>query len=306
VAQIEAAVDMATEAGCQVVGLGGYTSIVTDNGRAVASRDIAVTTGNSLTVGMGLAALEEGARGLGLELGRSTLGVVGAAGNIGQVYARMMARKVGRVILVGRSNDQRLGHLADTIVAEALAEGRSAAHPTGLAAALQGTRLRAGWTAGAPVAGLYTALAAELGAGCPLVVTDALEALQGCQLIVTTTNSARPLVRPEHLGEGPVVICDLAVPADVDPRVETERPDVLVIKGGLVQVPNRPDFRLSALPLPEGLAFACMAETMLLGLMGFHAPFSLGPVEPQRVQQAMTWADLNGFRLAGFKQGRSF
>ncbi|MFP5502808.1 MAG: aminotransferase class III-fold pyridoxal phosphate-dependent enzyme, partial [Candidatus Sericytochromatia bacterium] len=57
---VEEAVAKAREAGCQVVGLGGYTSIVTDNGRRIGEGGVAITTGNSLTVAMGLEALTTG------------------------------------------------------------------------------------------------------------------------------------------------------------------------------------------------------------------------------------------------------
>ena len=115
-----------------------------------------------------------------------------------------------------------------------------------------------------------------------------------------------PLIRPEHLAEGPVVICDISVPEDVSPEVAIARPDVLVIKGGLVAVPNDPTFQVGGIPLPDGHAFACMSETMLLGLMGVREHFSYGPVVPEKVRQAMAWAELNGFELGGFKTDRSY
>jgi predicted amino acid dehydrogenase len=125
-------------------------------------------------------------------------------------------------------------------------------------------------------------------------------------VIVTASNSAPPLIYPRHLGQGPIVVCDISVPEDVAPEVATERPDVLVLKGGLVAIPHDPAFHIGGIPLPEGHAFACMSETLLLGLMGAREHFSFGPVVPEKVRQAMAWAEVNGFELGGFKVDRSY
>ena len=60
-------VEKARQAGCSIVGFGGYTSIVTRNCRLVPNSDIALTSGNSLTVVAALDALELAANRLGIE-----------------------------------------------------------------------------------------------------------------------------------------------------------------------------------------------------------------------------------------------
>jgi acetylornithine/succinyldiaminopimelate/putrescine aminotransferase/predicted amino acid dehydrogenase len=310
---IQQAVYKAHEAGCQVVGLGGYTSIVTDNGRRlVAPPGVAITTGNSLTVGMGIAALRRGALELGIPIATSSLGVVGAAGNIGAVHARILAAEVPRLVLVGRQGGSRLAGVAAAIYADAFAAIESSNELGGVALAIANTevvaklratpreaRTRLGET-------LAEGLASELGSLVPVIITNDPAALRGCALIVACSNSANPVILPEHLASGPVVICDLSVPADVDESIEQVRPDVLVIRGGLVAIPGDADFHIGGIPLPRGHAFACMSETLLLGLMGVRDHFSQGPVIPAKVKQAMAWADVNGFRLGSYKQNRSF
>lgn len=306
---VDEAVAKARAAGCQVVGLGGYTSIVTDNGRRVTERGVTLTTGNALTAGMGMAALRQGAAAQGIALSAATLGVVGAAGNIGAVYAEMMAEEVGRLVLVGRENNPRLAHVAARIYESALARA-ARGDLGGIARAIATTRVAADWPTRPPEErtseALVAAFAAELGAAAPVVVTEDLGRLRECRLIVTASNSARPLVHPEHLGPEPLVICDIAVPEDVAPEVESARPDALVIRGGLVAVPHDPEFRIAAVPLPDGQSFACMGETLLLGLMGVRDHFSYGPLAPAQVRQAMAWAALNGFELGGYKRERSY
>jgi len=84
------------------VGFGGFTSIVAHNCKRITTPGAALTTGNSLTVGMGLLAIKQAARELGIDLRQSRLAVVGATGNIASTYAEMIAPQVGEVVLVGR------------------------------------------------------------------------------------------------------------------------------------------------------------------------------------------------------------
>lgn len=310
---IESGVAKAKEAGCQVVGLGGYTSIVADNGKRLTTQGVTLTTGNSLTVGMGLAAMRHGARERGIAMETACLGVIGATGNIGSVYARMMAEEVPRMVLVGREAGSRLKQVATRLYEEAFGRLVAGAPATGIAAVLAGSpgvaallALPAGAREERLGERLMEVLAAELGEAAPIRITSDVAELRDCQLIVTASNSAPPLIFPEHLGAGPIVICDISVPEDVAPAVGVERPDVLVLKGGLVAVPNDPGFHIGGIPLPEGHAFACMSETLLLGLMGAREHFSYGPVVPEKVKQAMAWAELNGFKLGGFKTDRSY
>lgn len=71
------------------------------------------------------------------------------------------------------------------------------------------------------------------------------------------------MIEPEHIKPG-AVVCDVARPRDVSWRVHQQRDDVLVIEGGMVEVPCLVDFGFD-FGFPPGKAFACMAETMALG-----------------------------------------
>jgi predicted amino acid dehydrogenase len=57
--------------------------------------------------------------------------------------------------------------------------------------------------------------------------------------------------------------------------VKQARPDVLVIDGGVVAVPGLPELGWS-FGFEKGLAYACMAETMILGLEHHYEDTSLG------------------------------
>ena len=109
-------------------------------------------------------------------------------------------------------------------------------------------------------------------------MTEDRAALTRCSLIVAASNSPEPLVHPRHLGRGPVVICDISVPSDVAGAVALERPDVHVIRGGVVRLPLDPTFEIGGISLPPGHSLACMAETLLMGLEGATNHWSVGPV----------------------------
>ena len=59
---------MARDQGCQIVGLGGYTSIVTGNCKRIRVDGVGLTSGNALTVGVGLTMLREAAAERGIHL----------------------------------------------------------------------------------------------------------------------------------------------------------------------------------------------------------------------------------------------
>ncbi|RLD00578.1 MAG: shikimate dehydrogenase [Chloroflexi bacterium] len=115
-------------------------------------------------------------------------------------------------------------------------------------------------------------------------------------LVLSATNTARPIIQPEHLKRGSVVY-DVALPPDVSPRVAQERDDVLIIAGGMVSVPGDVDFGFN-FGLPPGAAYACMAETMILTLEERYENYSLGKqVQVERVREIARLAHKHGFRL---------
>jgi predicted amino acid dehydrogenase len=95
---------MAERWGARLMGLGAFTSVVGDAGITVAQKaDIAVTSGNSLTVAATLETAKEAAAKMGHDLSAAaerTAMVVGATGSIGAVCSRLLAQAGPTVILV--------------------------------------------------------------------------------------------------------------------------------------------------------------------------------------------------------------
>jgi len=83
--------------------------------------------------------------------------------------------------------------------------------------------------------------------------------------------------------------------------VANARPDVLVIDGGMVEIPGSVDFHFD-FGLPAGKAYACMAETMALALEERFEDYTLGKdISRQRVDEISAIASKHGFRLSGFR-----
>ncbi|HEX3050063.1 MAG TPA: hypothetical protein VHP83_05355 [Aggregatilineaceae bacterium] len=121
-----------------------------------------------------------------------------------------------------------------------------------------------------------------------------------CDLILTVTSAVSSVIEPEHLKPG-AVVCDVARPRDVSVRVAEKRDDVLVIEGGMVEVPGPVDFHFN-FGFPEGKSYACMAETMALALEGRFEDYSVGKhITLEQVEEIGAIAGRHGFKLSGFR-----
>lgn len=133
-----------------------------------------------------------------------------------------------------------------------------------------------------------------------LYTSTTMDVLSRAQLILTVTSAVHDVISPEHLQPGSVV-CDVARPRDVSAMVAAARDDILVIDGGMVDVPGPVDFHFN-FGFPPGKAYACMAETIALALDGRFEDYTLGKdISRARVEEIYAIANKHGFRLSGFR-----
>ncbi|MCB9453749.1 MAG: shikimate dehydrogenase, partial [Anaerolineaceae bacterium] len=119
-------------------------------------------------------------------------------------------------------------------------------------------------------------------------------------LILTVTSALDAVIEPQHLKPG-AVVCDVARPRDVSVKVAAERDDVLVIEGGMVEVPGPVDFGFD-FGFPPKMSYACMAETMALALEGRYEDYTIGKdISVEQAQEIGEIASRHGFRLSGFR-----
>ncbi|MBK6688725.1 MAG: amino acid adenylation domain-containing protein [Deltaproteobacteria bacterium] len=305
--KIQEAVDVAIAQGCEVIGFGGYTSIVTLNCTAVATPRAALTSGNAFTVALAVEGALLTAAERGLDLSRCRVAVVGGAGNIGSVAAKIMAEHAGQVVLIGRdAQDPRLHSVANQIFCNAEDALLAGGGHTGVAAAIRPSNAAQSLLRGGqPIGGatLRRALEEEHGGQQGFVtVTNDLSVLKACEVIITCTSTAGSVIRPEHLSERVQVICDVATPKDVDPSVLAAFPGIKVISGGLAQLPGQNGVQLYGTHLPPDHLYGCVAETALLGVDGRRAHFSFGEISRDQVEHIRALARRHGFVVGRVEQ----
>jgi predicted amino acid dehydrogenase len=312
---VAAAVRVAQARGAKIVGLGGYTSVVTQSLRPLLELGVPLTTGNSYTVVSAVDAAVEAARLTGRALGQTRAAIVGGGGSIGSALAGLLAERVLELSLVTRESDAaamrsryavvlarmvrhlanrrragaefRSGSLARSLselpCAEQLAQidGRLVLSPDAEANLLQQAKqLPIRWT------------------------TDLAGTVATCDMVFLVTSSPDELVK-SHMVRPGTVICDLSRPPNVGAEL-LGREDVLVIDGGIVEVPGKPDLGWH-FGCPPGLAFACMAETMMLALEHRYEHTSLGrDLQEDTLEALRNYATKHGFKLAEMRsRGRA-
>jgi fatty aldehyde-generating acyl-ACP reductase len=253
--KIVAAGHKAEKLGAKVLGLGAFTSVVGDAGKTIADRlDMPVTTGDSYTVAIAVQAIYEAAHQMHINPRSATVAVVGATGAIGKACSRMLAKDVGKLILVGRRLDA-------TEAVREVCEGKNA----------------------------------------QVVATTNVHDIYEADLILTVTSAVGAIIEPQHLKPGAVIL-DVARPRDVSIKVAEQRDDVLVIEGGMVEVPGADMNFNFDFGFPPRKAFACMAETMTLALEGRYEDYSIGrELDIARIEEINTIATRHGFKLAGLR-----
>ncbi len=117
--RLNQAARMAERYGARIMGLGAFTSVVGDAGITVAHEaDIAITSGNSLTVAATLEAAKQAVVKMGAtDLTKGKVMVIGATGSIGSVCSRLLAQAIYDVVLVS-IEPERLIELKRQIQAE--------------------------------------------------------------------------------------------------------------------------------------------------------------------------------------------
>ena len=114
------AAQLGAEQGAKIVGLGAFSSVAGDAGISVAQKmkgAINVTSGNSYTVYTAVEGLLHAADLMAVNAKKASVAVIGASGSIGAICAKMLARKTGEVLLLGR-NKEKLEKLKAEIAEE--------------------------------------------------------------------------------------------------------------------------------------------------------------------------------------------
>jgi len=288
--ELEEALKLAAKDGARIVGLGAYTSVVSRGGVLLKGKVLPLTTGNSYTVASSIEAIKLATERLNISLNQSTVAVIGATGSIGRALAILIGEEAHKIILVGnpkhpKSSLRRLTNVGLDIYRHLRSQ------------------VEMGWVPPQGSIGEYVTSVQDIeSTGLLHITTDLDEAISESQIIVTATNSPIEIINPNLVSPG-AVICDISRPPNVSQRIRELRPDILVIDGGIIEVPGRPSLGWN-FGLERGLVYACMAETMMLALEHNYTDISLGTdLSIENILYFRKLAQKHGFKLS---QLRSF
>ena len=256
-----AAADMARKLGAQIMGLGAFTKVVGDAGVTVARQaPLPITTGNSYSASGALWAARDALLRMRL--------LPRPRGN-GRVKFKAMV--VGATGAIGAACARLLVRAAEevTLVSPETAK----------------------------LLALKAAIEQESPGAKVVLAARADPHLPQMDMVVTATSGAGKKVLDIMKVKPGCVITDVARPLDLPPSEVAKRPDVLVIESGEIRLPG--EVRMKSIGLPPGVAYACLAETIVLALEGRFENYTVGrQIEWPKVHEIYKLGLKHGMRLA--------
>ncbi len=135
--------------------------------------------------------------------------------------------------------------------------------------------------------------------GIQVETVNSVEEGVGRSRIVVSATSSGQILRQEWLLPGSIVF-DVAQPRDVIGKA-AERPDILVIDGGLAEFPEATTERSMMSFWTHNSLFGCLAETMILALEDRAEPFSIGrELSLEKIEQIGRLGEEHGFGARNF------
>jgi len=255
------AAEIARKLGAQIMGLGAFTKVVGDAGVTVAKRaPLPITTGNSYSASGALWAAHDALLKLGL--------VPKPSGD---------ARVKFKAMVVGATG--AIGSVCARLLVKAAEEVYLVSPETAKLLAVKESILKE-----TPDAKMFLSSRAD---------TD----IADMDMIVTATSGAGKKVLDIMKVKPGCVITDVARPLDLPPEEVAKRPDVLVIESGEIELPG--DVRMKNIGLPKGVAYACLAETIVLALEGRFENYTVGrAIEWEKVREIYKMGLKHGMKLA--------
>ncbi|MEZ5117840.1 MAG: hypothetical protein R2737_16385 [Candidatus Nanopelagicales bacterium] len=259
-ARLLQAADTARKLGAQVMGLGAFTKVVGDAGVTVAKQaPLPITTGNSYSASGALWAAHDALERLG----------------IADIDDRGRIR--GTAMVVGATG--AIGSVCARLLALASDELWLVSPETAKLLALKHDIEREN-----PRAEIHIAATPN-------------GHLRHMDLIVTATSGAGKRVLDIMEVKPGCVITDVARPLDLSAEDVAKRPDVLVIESGEIELPG--EVHMRNIGLPKGVAYACLAETVVLALEGRYETFTVGRnIEWEKVKEIYRLGLKHGMKLA--------
>jgi len=252
---------MAKRLGAQIMGLGAFTKVVGDAGLTVAKRaPLPITTGNSYSASGALWAAHDAMLRMRL------------------LPPPKKGEKVAfKAMVVGATG--AIGSVCARLLATVAHEVYMVSPETAKLLALKESILKEN-----PQAQLFLSAQADKDVGA-------------MDMIVTATSGAGKKVLDIMKVKPGCVITDVARPLDLPASEVAKRPDVLVIESGEILLPGKVEMK--NIGLPPNIAYACLAETIVLALDGRFENFTVGRnIEWEKVREIYRLGLKHGMKLA--------
>jgi predicted amino acid dehydrogenase len=251
------AAKIARQLGAQIMGLGAFTKVVGDAGATVARRaPLPITTGNSYSASGALWAARDALLRLRLLPPPKPDGKIA-----------MKAMVVGATGAIGSVCTRLLAMAAEEVYMVSPETAKLLSLKESILKDTPDARLFLSSRADKDVADMDMIVTATSGAGKKIL--DIMKVKPGC------------------------VITDVARPLDLPPEEVARRPDVLVVESGEIQLPG--DVTMRNIGLPANVAYACLAETIVLALEGRFESYTVG--------REIEWAKVREIYRLGLKHG---
>jgi predicted amino acid dehydrogenase len=278
VEEVLAGARLARDRGASIIGLGAYTSVVTQGGLLLAGNDLpSITTGNSFTAAAARRSVCLAVSDRDWSPSNCAVAILGAGGAVGQATSILLSMDCGSLILLGNPAHpdlamKRMRQVVSRIVDAAIeVPWRSA--PGSVAEKL---RQLAGGTGRNIGKAELNQLVDDVIADGQLIRTSIATSrlMRSADIVVSCTNSVERMIQEECVRPS-AVVCDVARPSNVCESLPFSRRDVMIADGAVVRLPGSASLGLRT-SLAPGYAYACMAETMMLAIEHNYENTSLG------------------------------
>lgn len=298
ISKVQKALEYSKELGATTVGLGQFTSIVSGNGLYLDPMGMNLTTGNAFTIGLAIEAAFNEAKNKNIDLMKSHVGIIGAAGNIMSVASSVIAERVGSVTMIHHSPLEaslKYQEAAKRILRDILSSTIDSELINKVKSTIKASDLDSNnW---------LSLIQDESFKKCIHFSSD-LNHIRTANIVLCGASAGHGFLDFSIFASDCVVV-DVAVPTSLNAedrkKLNQDRPDVSYLLGGIAKIPNDQSINTPVFPLNENESYACMAETFSIGFSGKKNLLNIGDLNKQIVLEMMSMADQAGFVLGKSK-----
>lgn len=281
--KLQAAIEKSKQIGATTVGLGQFTSIISQNGLTLSNLGLNITTGNPYTTHLSCLAFKNAI----LKLNKVDLACFGLTGNILSQVIKIISKDVDSIRIFHHEDIYKSKKLQNSVIELINYIMKIESRITRKLKVLLEKETN------------QERIFDDLNKIKTIISVDSdKNNIQQANAIILGTNTNDILVYNQQVRSG-TVIMDLGVPHNLDPQLFL-RDDIIVILGGVAHLPisnSETIIDIPSFPLSKGEVFACMAETFSIGFSGQDEIKHIGDVTIEHIDKIASIATNHGFGL---------